>query len=107
MTLCKHELTAGTCAVCRPRPPRTRPAPRRRPNRNPAAVAAATDRAWAAFDREVDEALAEVETAVATCKADGLGTDASEADLYYELSSSIAAMYSPKVGAEVRRRLGF
>jgi hypothetical protein len=63
--------------------------------------------ATAAFEAEVTEALAEVETGVADAKADNLAPDASESDLYHELSGSVAHFHSPKVGAEVRRRLGF
>jgi hypothetical protein len=57
------------------------------------------------FDELVAEALAAVELGVEDARGDF--PDVHEDDLYHEIAMSVAAMYSPQVGAEVKRRLGF
>lgn len=109
---CIHDLTA--CGYCQPRPapapvaqPRRRYNPARDNRRGRAARIRAEEARARIFEQEVTEALEAVETGVQDCKNDNLAPDASESDLYYEISNSIAAMCSPAVAAEVRRRLGF
>jgi hypothetical protein len=57
------------------------------------------------FEEQVAEALAAVETGVQDARGDF--PDVHDDDLFYEIAMSVAAMYGPRVGAEVKRRLGF
>jgi hypothetical protein len=57
------------------------------------------------FEAQVEAALEDVETGVDDARADF--PDVGEDDLYHEVAQSIAAVYPPAIGAELRRRLGF
>jgi hypothetical protein len=127
-TVCIHELTAG-CLACADRAEarawaagaedraaerrfREARAAERREARRTRRLAAQLAEEARIRDREaaeaaVTEALRDVETGVRDAKADGLGADASESDLYHELAGSVTLTATPQVRAEVRRRLGF
>jgi hypothetical protein len=56
------------------------------------------------LDQLVDEALAAVEAAVRDIQGDFPGT--GDHDAYHTAAASIAQLYPPQVGREVKRRLG-
>jgi hypothetical protein len=57
------------------------------------------------LEAQVEEAREAVETGVQDARGDF--PEVGEDDLYHDIVLSVAAMYPPAVGAEVRRRLGF